>query len=408
MKLFKRRLVLASFLLSFLILTSCDSSSDPIVLDESNRGKIIETEFLANYSLEYLQAITGLAGDNIAFTPLYAMNVYKVVYYTPDPKGNIVVASGAIFIPEKDGPIPLLSAQHGTQSKRTFVASVDPSFSIDGLLGASLGYYVVVADYLGLGDSEIIHPYHHAKSSATCIVDIIRAAKTFATENEIELNDQLFLAGYSEGGYVTLATQRELETYHRNEFNITAVSAMAGAYDLMLSEANIILSTEYNMPGYLAFIITAHNSIYEWNRLGEIFQEPYTSRLPSLFDGTNTIREINSQLTTNISNLFNESFISSVRDSSETYVLASFVENSLLDFTPISPLLLVHGNSDEYVPYENSTAAYSFFTNRGATNIELVTIEGGTHSTSVFPAIVETMNWFNNFTESNTFAIRRF
>jgi dipeptidyl aminopeptidase/acylaminoacyl peptidase len=63
----------------------------------------------------------------------------------------------------------------------------------------------------------------------------------------------------------------------------------------------------------------------------------------------------------------------------------------------VTPLLLIHGNADEYVPYENSTTALEAFTSRGAQNVRLITIEGGTHETSVIPAIIETINWFETF-----------
>jgi len=402
----------ASLLLLFnsllIIITSCDNSSDPAILDETSRGTIVETQFLANYTLEYITAIASFAGDGFQTAPMYGMNVYRLVYYTVDPDENIVTASGAIVIPETQEPLPILSIQHGTISKRTQVASFDPSYSLEGLLAASMGYYVVVADYLGLGVSEIMHPYLHAKSSATCVVDILRAAKAYAMETGIEMNTQIFLAGYSEGGYVTLATQREIENYHSAEFNLTAVSAMAGPYDLELTASHIISREEYPMPGFIAFLLTSYNDVYGWNRINDFFQEPYLTTIPTLLDGTKNMGEINIALTTDMSALLKPEFINSVGDGTERQLLSALAENSLLNFTPVSPLLLIHGNADTYVPYENSTKALNSFRNNGAGSVELITIEGGTHTTSVIPAILASLEWLNNFTDSNNFATRSF
>ena len=44
--------------------------------------------------------------------------------------------------------------------------------------------------------------------------------------------DSSFLTGYSQGGHVTMAAHRELETFHTNEFTVTACAPCAGPYDL--------------------------------------------------------------------------------------------------------------------------------------------------------------------------------
>jgi len=82
-------------------------------------------------------------------------------------------------------------------------------------LFATTGYAAVVPDYLGLGDSPGLQLYHHARSEATACVDLLRAARTWCASNNVELNDQLFLAGYSHGGHVTMALHRELEPFTR-------------------------------------------------------------------------------------------------------------------------------------------------------------------------------------------------
>ena len=395
-----------TLLLIALLLNACSNTSEPVELTDADRGKIIESEQTAEYNLAYIAALLSFAGENINIQPVYAVTAYRITYYTIDTDNNVVEASGALYAPVKSDSSPLLGLQHGTQSDRDLVASVDPNIGLEGMIGTSLGYYSAEADYLGLGVSTLMHPYHHAKSSATCIIDFLRAVRSFAATHNISLNDQIFLAGYSEGGFVTLAAHKEIEQNYSNEFQLTAVSAMAGAFNLEQTAIEIIQSGTYTMPGFITFMITAYNHVYCWNRLNDFFNEPYASQMNTLFNGTKSISQINLQLTSDLSQLFKASFIQGISNGTETTVLNAFRDNSLLNWTPVTPLLLVHGDADEYVPYSNSVTAFNTFTANGA-SVELITIPGGTHSSSVIPAIISTMQWFSAFSNQDIILAKR-
>ena len=97
---------------------------------------------------------------------------------------------------------------------------------------ASLGYIVIAADYVGYGVSAAApHPYLLSAPSASAVVDLMTAAKYWRQVQHVPDNKQLFLTGYSEGGYVTMATHRALQagtSPHRNE--LVRVVAGAGRY----------------------------------------------------------------------------------------------------------------------------------------------------------------------------------
>jgi len=134
----------------------------------------------------------------------------------------------------------------------------------------SLGYVSVVPDYLGMGDSPGYQTFLHAKSEATCAVDALRAARTICASNQVTLNGQLFLFGYSQGGHVTMATHRELETFHASEFTVTASAPSAGAYDLggVTVEA-ILANPSYPYPWFFSLIPTSFLHIYSpWQHAG--------------------------------------------------------------------------------------------------------------------------------------------
>lgn len=382
----------------FLVLISCRSESDlPVEPDPilRTRGALLKFEKTNEFSAELIeQFLNSLTSTQpVYLDALYDVEIYKAVYLTRDYNGNIVEASGALFLPKGKDTLSVASIHHGTQTKRDRVGSVSPFYAPEGLASASLGYFTLVPDYLGLGESEIVHPYHHQKSSAEPVIDFIRAGREFARKNNILLNGQIFLAGYSEGGFVTLAALKEIEQNYSNEITVAACAPMAGAYDLNLTAKTIIQSGTYNQPSYLAYFLVAYNEIYGWNRLSDFFNSPYAENLPSLFDGTKTTDQINSQLTTVLSQLFKQNFISAYLNGTETTVTESFRENSLLNWVPSTPIRFYHGDADEYVPYENSVVAKNYFLSHGG-NVDLVTIPGGTHGSSVLPSILGAIEWF--------------
>lgn len=385
---------------SFLLLTlsfgftSCNNSGDsPVEPNPQVRGGIISFELKGTAESDFIQRSIDSFHVNIEI--IYDVDVYTITYYTEDTKGDLTIASGALFVPKGKDNLPLMSLHHGTQTNRSKAGSVNPQlYSPEGFIGGGLGYFTLVPDYLGLGASNLLHPYLHAKSSADAVIDFIRACRTIASKINVKLNGQVFLAGYSEGGYVTLAAHREIQQKYSSEINVTASSPMAGPYDLYLTSQAILKNTNYGKPSYMAYLAMTYNSIYGWNNLKGIFNSPYADVIPSLFDGTKNIDDVDAQLTSDLTKLFTKDFLDSFLAGTETQFSAALRENSLINWVPIAPVRFYHGSADQFVPYENSTKAREYFISNGA-NVELVTIEGGNHNTALMPSILGAIDWFN-------------
>jgi len=364
------------------------------------RGEIISTNSLNVFSKEEIKHL--ITAYNIPFTTelSYSVEVIQMVYQTIDSKENFIQASGAVMIPMNGENLPLLSLHHGTETKREMVASVSPFNSTEGFAGlimASIGYLCCLPDYPGFGMSEILHPYLHAKSLSIAVIDYLRAVKSYCAEKKISLNGQLFLTGYSEGGYVTLAAHKEIEQNYSDEFDVTAAAPMAGPYDLIGTTKSIFQDSTYNSPAYIAFFLTAYNEIYGWDRLTEIFNDPYGEKMPSLFDGSQTYGEINSQLPVKINELLRQNFIDDYQNGKETEFISVIEENSLLNWTPNAPIRFYHGDADDTVPYQNALTTVENLRDNGGTNIELITLEGKDHETAGLPAILGMIEWLNGF-----------
>jgi len=389
--------------LSLLIITvaGCDKDATGPEPEIPTRGQIVSSSTIGVLSPQAIEAILSAWIDPLPVELTYTVNAVKIVYWTVDNNGNYVEASGALYIPIGASGPPVLSLHHGTVTARDEVASEGPMGSLEGIIGlftaSGIGYLTCIPDYLGYGVSDMLHPYIHASSSSTTVIDFLRASRAYCDDNGITPGVELFLGGYSEGGYVTLATQRDMELNYSDEFDITAVAPMAGPYDLAGTVEIVIQYTTYEWPAYMAFLFLSYDNIYGWGRLGEVINAPYAGMLPGLFDGTHSLSEINGELPNDLSLLLNGDFVNNYLNGDEPEIQAAFEENTLLDWAPTAPIRFYHGDADVTVPYQNSVTAYDSLTSNGGASIELVTIPGGTHETSGPMAILDALDWFESF-----------
>jgi pimeloyl-ACP methyl ester carboxylesterase len=291
---------------------------------------------------------------------------------------------------------PLLSIQHGT----TFVKDDAPSVAggYSGMeLFAAAGYISLMPDFIGYGKSaSVFHPYYDKEHSALAVIDMIKAAKQFLTKEDIQFNDKLFLAGYSEGGYVTLAAAQEIETNPDHELSISAVAAGAGGYDLKEMLSGISTNTYYSYPAYLAFVLMSYNNTYGWNKpLTYFFQQKYADALSTYMNGEFEGYEINQKLTTDLTKLFNPEFYARLKDpSQEVELKQAILKNSVDGWNTSVPLRLYHGTKDEIIPYHNSEVTLDNFKVAGSGQVTLTLIPNGTHGSSFMPMMQDFIPWF--------------
>ena len=366
---------------------------------EVARGRMISTEKIATYSTANLAFLFAFGG--VPVTPQYEVEVYRVVYETVDPWGLPLRASAALAIPKQPGKSwPLLAYQHGTITLDSEAPS--SGTSTEGLLGvilATTGYVSVLADYLGFGESPGRHPYHHAASTASCVVDALRAGRTACASNGVVLNDQLFLAGYSQGGHATLSVLRELEARHAAEFPVTACAAMAGAYDLsgvMLDDA----LSERRPPNayYFASLLQTLVDLYGLApALADLLVPPYHLTIPPLMDGNTPGSAINAAMPAIPHQVLKPEYLAAVRTLPDHPLRRALRDNDLTGFLPRAPLRLYHCSGDEDVLPLNSSVARDRFVAAGATGVQLLDPQAGAdHGDCVEPALLAAKAWFDS------------
>ena len=342
----------------------------------AERGRLLQSQLLRTFSVP--DAKNKLANAQLGTLPQsnveHEVQLYRVIYETVDAFGAKTQASGGLFLPKDHaGPLPLLSDQHGTETFEEWVPSQNDSFFFpEGVYFASDGYAVFMPDYLGLGESPGYHPYLHAKTEATSIVDGLRAARAFCEDNEIALNNQLFLMGYSQGGHATVAAHREIEMFHNDEFTVTACAPMAGPYDLTESVRHVLTNPDYPYPAFVAIILAAWLPIYDWDTtLEEMLAEPYDTTLTRKLTRKHKFQEIHDAMAPTFLRALDLDLGSALMEDPEHFIWEAMADNDLLDWAPQAPVRLYHCQGDEQVPYQNALTAQEAWTANGACCVEV-------------------------------------
>jgi len=230
----------------------------------SYRGELVSFNFVDSLNVIEIEDYLGDEFNDFDLSTEYSAIMYAIQYETVDSFGNSVIASGMLAFPATiNKAYPLVSFQHGTQIRRASAPSMN-GFNALSRAMVTAGYIYMEPDYLGLGISDMLHPYHLKDVTAFTVIDMLRAVKQFCNEtNFSQYNNQLFLAGYSEGGYATMAAVKEIEENLSDEFDITMSFPMAGAYDLSGVMVDLMLSEEfYPDPFYLPFFVLSYIERY--------------------------------------------------------------------------------------------------------------------------------------------------
>ncbi len=183
----------------------------------------ITYEFLARWDVDKLNRI--LTTDTSAFAGVpvtysrarNAVKLYRVRYPSVIPeRGNKpTMASGLVAVPDtSDTSLPMVSYQHGTVYGKQQVPSFaeqSPETQLMLAQFAGQGYILIGADYFGLGESDEPEGYMVKASHQQATYDMLMAARAVLAALDLSAT-KLFLAGWSQGGFVTLAMLEKLES----------------------------------------------------------------------------------------------------------------------------------------------------------------------------------------------------
>lgn len=157
------------------------------------------------------------AGITETYTPARnAVRLYRVTYPSviPEQGNRPVVATGLVAVPEVgETALPLVSYQHGTVYLNDEVPSIpehSPETQLMIAQFAGQGYLLIGADYFGLGGSAEPEGYMVKASHQQATADMLVAGRSVIASMGLA-DTGLHLAGWSQGGFVTMAMLERLE-----------------------------------------------------------------------------------------------------------------------------------------------------------------------------------------------------
>jgi alpha-beta hydrolase superfamily lysophospholipase len=451
------RALAATLLLALALLAGCGSDNWTPVVYNSGQPPTVSVGPAINFSSsEFASSITSRAaalqaanpqgaGDWLKFLTYfgdilkqrkYDIEMHKVLYPSRRADGSSVMLSGLLILPRNpSGPlpaVPIMMYQHATEPYRASAPSQFLAFGrnpmdfpevIIAAAMATTGYAVALPDYQGMGDNPDIQPFVHARTLAGQVVDMLRATRdTVKGAGGIappcSWNGKLFLMGYSEGGFVTLAALRELQTNNAAEFTVTAAAPMAGPHDLSGTMRNLILAdAQFKAPYFLPFVVNAYYSVYQDQKLspGYTMAPPFSSTLPPLLNGSATGEAINTAMGMSYNpvrlivpkSTLTAAFLADLQNPASAISGYLRENDTWRGWAPTVPVRLFHNPGDDLVPFANSQAAFAAFSSAGAKrwvslvpSPDTVFISGSTvptvHVAGAVPELHDAWAWFSS------------
>ncbi|MBL6456584.1 hypothetical protein JMJ55_14715 [Belnapia sp. T6] len=198
----------------------------PALAQEGGRIQVasgVQYEFLERWDTDRLNRILTVSTPEFAGIPVTysaarnAVRLYRVTYASVIPeRGNRpTTATGLLAVPDTaETGFPMVSYQHGTVYGRQEVpsfAAQSPETQLMIAQFAGQGSILIGADYFGLGLSEEPEGYMVKASHQQVTYDMLMASRAVLAHLKLT-STKLFLAGWSQGGFVTMAFLQKLES----------------------------------------------------------------------------------------------------------------------------------------------------------------------------------------------------
>jgi hypothetical protein len=154
---------------------------------------------------------------------------------------------------------------------------------------------VVAPNYAGYDTSPLpYHPFVNADQQSRDMIDALTAARQalghIPAASTLD-GGKLFVTGYSQGGFVAMATHRAMQLAG---LTVTAAAPLSGPYALeAFGDAIVFGQVNIGAPGFFPLITTSYQRAYRnvYNATTDFYALPYATGIESLMPGSLTLQQ---------------------------------------------------------------------------------------------------------------------
>ncbi len=250
----------------------------------------------ASFKAELGASASGVQLLQLTGAPVCGVDFYYIKFWTLGGAAETTESSGAMMVPTGassacSGGRPIVLYAHGTNpAKALNIADITDPSNTEGVLIAAMfaaqGYIVVAPNYAGYDVSTLgYHPYLNAEQQSGEMIDILTAARAALPKtmsSSTSDGGKLFVTGYSQGGYVAMATQRALQA---TGATVTGVAGMSGPYALeAFGDAILFGNVDLGSTLFTPLLSTSYQKAYGnlYSTPADMYSATYASGIETL------------------------------------------------------------------------------------------------------------------------------
>lgn len=380
-----------------LLMTACDKD-DELISGNYKRGDFIEAAEKGTLTKdEIIERVTDLPAGSFA---QYGVS-YEVVTYRTEYMGKPIDSRGLLILPLNTEKTRLVMYCHGTElpSVRLNVEKITPSLYDGGrndfhdvrnmgLGWATAGYAVFIPDYIGFGLTlGKDHPYLYYPEMFISNIDGLLAVKKAFRQKNINYDNRLFLAGWSQGAGAALSAHKYIQQNYADDFTVVATSGLAGPYHFS-HFAETFLERRKESIDALPIFSWGLYSLNKFSALRRPTDQIYTYQVYDQFASILVPSKIPDEI-------FSDYFLNHWMNGSDVLLKQTLTDNSFHQgWKPVGKVFLHHGDADNLVPSYNTVDAYNGLTAAGG-DVTTYIYPGGGHLSELGNFISNTITDFN-------------
>ncbi|MGH8202383.1 MAG: alpha/beta hydrolase family protein [Steroidobacteraceae bacterium] len=306
-----RKIGLVGVAVAALGLAACGGTDSPTaaVASSNQRGTLVDNPPLrvaalnaGDFTAQLNATSSGPQLIQLAGTPACGVDFYYIKYWTVGPNNSAQMASAALMVPTGSaapctGPRPIVLYAHGTTTDSAYnianisdaTNSANQESALIATVFAAQGYIVVAPNYLGYDISTLgYHPFVDGAANAIDMMDALaagRSALLSALTPGTTDSGKLYVTGYSEGGYVAMATVKAMQAAGET---VTASAPSSGPYALeAFGDATFFGQVDIGSTEFAPLVTSSYQNAYGnvFMQTSDLYSATYASSIGTLVPG---------------------------------------------------------------------------------------------------------------------------